>query len=171
MLCLPGDVPLAIQKIQSAIANKVLDSIDIDNRVKKVLLAKYNLGLADYHPVVTDSLYKDLNKDVQNLKRKIARNAFTLLRLKDTALFPLHQGKKIAYVGIGSTDTSTVANFLFLENGADVFNYNYYDDTPALMDTIEKKLMENMMLSSLVCTLPANTRQEISGLQLQLSIL
>ncbi len=140
MLCLPGDVPLAIQKIQSAIANKVLDSIDIDNRVKKVLLAKYNLGLADYHPVVTDSLYKDLNKDVQNLKRKIARNALTLLRLKDTALFPLHQGKKIAYVGIGSTDTSTVANFLFLENGADVFNYNYYDDTPALMDSIEKKV-------------------------------
>src|SRR6478736_6864226 len=45
MLCLPGDVPQAIQKIQAAIANKILDSIDIDNSEKKELMAKYKLGL------------------------------------------------------------------------------------------------------------------------------
>ena len=85
---------VAIQKIQTAITNKILDSIDIDNRVKKVLLAKYNLGLATAPVINTNNLFDDLNKDVKPLKRKVAQNALTVLRLKDTALFPLKPGKK-----------------------------------------------------------------------------
>ena len=73
MLCLPGDVPMAIQKIQTAIANKILDSIDIDNRVKKVLLAKYNLGLNNVGYINTNNLHGDLNKDVNRLRRKLHR--------------------------------------------------------------------------------------------------
>jgi CubicO group peptidase (beta-lactamase class C family) len=142
MLCLPGDVPLAIQKILAAIANKTLDSADISNRVKKVLLAKYNLGLADYQPVNTENLYNDLNKDVQSLKRKVARNALTLLRLKDTALFPLRHGKKFAFIGIGAADTNTIANFLHIENGADVYLYNY-GDAASVIESIEKKVNGN----------------------------
>ncbi|MEP6466857.1 MAG: glycoside hydrolase family 3 N-terminal domain-containing protein, partial [Parafilimonas sp.] len=109
MLCLPGDVPLSIQKIQAAIANKILDSIDIDNRVKKVLLAKYNLGLNKFSSINTNNLDEDLNKDVNTLRRKVAQNAITLLRLKDSSLFPLKEDKKIAYVSIGTTDTSVLS--------------------------------------------------------------
>ena len=70
MLCLPGDVPQAIDKIQTAIANGILDSTDITNRVKKVLLAKYNLGLNNVQVINTNNLYTDLNKDVNMLKKK-----------------------------------------------------------------------------------------------------
>src|SRR5205809_2164030 len=84
MLCLPGDVPTSMQKIQNAISNKVLDSVDIDNRVRKVLLAKYNLGLSNTGYVNTDNLSQDLNKDVIALRRKVAKNAITLLRIKDS---------------------------------------------------------------------------------------
>ncbi|TAG99451.1 MAG: serine hydrolase, partial [Sphingobacteriales bacterium] len=46
MLCLPGDVPAAITKVKAAIKKKKLSWADIDNRVKRILLAKYQYGLA-----------------------------------------------------------------------------------------------------------------------------
>ncbi len=142
MLCLPGDVPMAIQKIQTAIANNILDSNDINNRVKKVLLAKYNLGLNNIGYINTNNLYEDLNKDVSTLRRKVAQNAITLLRLKDTALFPLKAGKKIAYVGIGISDTNTLATFLKIEGNADVYMMDYSDDA-SIGDSIFKHIDSN----------------------------
>ena len=139
MLCLPGDVPQAIDKIQTAINNGILDSNDISNRVKKVLLTKYNLGLNHTAYVNTNNLYEDLNKDVNTLRNKVAEHAITLLRLKDTALFPLKPDKKIAYVGIGITDTNALATFLKIENGADVFFMNYSDDA-SIADSIFLKV-------------------------------
>lgn len=142
MLCLPGDVPLAIQKIQAAISNKTLDSIDIDNRVKKVLLAKYNLGLNKVGYINPANLHEDLNKDVIALRRKVARHAITLLRLKDAAIFPLKNDKKVAYVGIGIPDTNTIATFLKIENNADVFLLKYTDEA-AIADSILKHIEGN----------------------------
>lgn len=142
MLCLPGDVPQAIQKIQAAIANKILDSIDIDNRVKKVLLAKYNLGLNKPAFIKTNGLYKDLNEDVLPLRKKVARNAFTLLRLKDDKLFPLKRDKKIAYVGIGLADSNALATFLSIEKEAYVFLMRYNDDA-SVANSIEKYVDSN----------------------------
>jgi beta-N-acetylhexosaminidase len=142
MLCLPGDVPQAIQKIQTAITNKILDSIDIDNRVRKVLLTKYNLGLNNVGYININNLHEDLNKDVNALRRKVAQNAITLLRLKDSALFPLKEDKKIAYVGIGISDTNALASFLKIENNADVYMMDYSDDS-SIADSIFKAVDSN----------------------------
>ncbi len=139
MLCLPGDVPQAINKIQTAITNGVLDSNDIYNRVKKVLLVKYNSGLSNMHIVGTAKLYTDLNKDVKPLRNKVAEHAITLLKLKDTLLFPLKADKKIAYVGIGLSDTNALATFLKIEKNADVYLMNYDDDT-SVADSIFRKV-------------------------------
>ncbi|HEX5152770.1 MAG TPA: glycoside hydrolase family 3 N-terminal domain-containing protein [Parafilimonas sp.] len=142
MLCLPGDVPQAIQKIQAAIAGKILDSIDIDNRVKKVLLAKYNLGLNKPAYINTDNLYEDLNKDVKALRRKVAQNALTVLRLKDADIFPLQGEKKIAYVGIGIPDTNALGSFLRIEKHAAVFTMAYGDDA-SVASLIKQKIIGN----------------------------
>ena len=64
MLCLPGDIPGAIEKTKAAIKKKKLSWEDIDEHVKRVLYAKYQYGLANLQPVNTDNLAKDLNKDV-----------------------------------------------------------------------------------------------------------
>ncbi len=142
MLCLPGDVPQAIAKIQTAIDNKILDSADIANRIKKVLLVKYNLGLNNVRYISTQNLYTDLNKDVLPLRRKVARNAITVLRLKDTALFPLKENKKIAYVGIGLYDTTLLSTFLNIEKGIDVYLMDY-NDGDAVADSIFKHVDSN----------------------------
>ncbi len=139
MLCLPDDVLMAINKIQTAITNGVLDSNDIYNRVKKVLLVKYNSGLNSIHAVNTTNLYNDLNKDVNPLRTKVAEHALTLLRLKDSLLFPLKADKKIAYINIGVLDTSTLEIFLKNEKKADVYFMKYDDDT-SVADSIFKKV-------------------------------
>src|SRR5205823_575686 len=64
MLCLPGDIPGSIDKILHAIKRKQLNKKDIDARVKKVLLVKYNLGLNHVQPVDVNNLTKDLNAEV-----------------------------------------------------------------------------------------------------------
>lgn len=139
MLCLPGDVPQAIAKIQTAIANRILDSNDINKHVKKVLLVKYNLGLSNRHAVDTTNLYNDLNKNVNALRNKVAEHAITLVRLKDSALFPLKPDEKIAYVGIGITDTNAIATFLKIEKNADIYLMGY-DDDASLADSIFNKV-------------------------------
>ena len=45
MLCLPGDIPVAVEKMKEAIRKKRLNWESIDARVKKVLHAKYHYGL------------------------------------------------------------------------------------------------------------------------------
>ena len=92
MLCLPGDVALSISKITQAIADKKLSWKAIDTRVKRVLYAKFAYGLSTWRPVDTTQLTRDLNNGVQEMRRKVAENALTLLRNADPALFPILSG-------------------------------------------------------------------------------
>jgi len=143
MLCLPGDVPQAIDTIQAAIAKGVLDSNDIASRVKKVLLAKYNLGLNKLNAVDTTNLYSDLNKNVKSLRAKVARNAITLLRLKDSSFFPLHfNNKKPAYVAVGVADSNALAAFLSVKKFADVY-FIGYDKDSTIADSVFKQVSKN----------------------------
>ncbi len=61
MLCLPESVPETIAAVRKAIKRKKLSWEDIDNKVKKVLQAKYDLGLNESHTIETDNLLEDLN--------------------------------------------------------------------------------------------------------------
>ena len=45
MLCLPDDVPAAIDAVQAAVKAKRIKWNDIEDKVRKVLHAKYELGL------------------------------------------------------------------------------------------------------------------------------
>jgi beta-N-acetylhexosaminidase len=109
MLCLPGDVPGSIAKAITAINEGRLSWADIDARVKKVLLAKYHLGLNNIQPVKTKNLVADLNKLTTPLKNKIARQALTLLNLSNSTLLPLETKKSVLYIGIGSNKDNAFA--------------------------------------------------------------
>ncbi|MBC7589374.1 MAG: serine hydrolase, partial [Chitinophagaceae bacterium] len=61
MLCLPGDVPAAIQKITEAINAGKLSWADIDSKVMKVLLSKFHLGLDKIEEIKLDNITADLN--------------------------------------------------------------------------------------------------------------
>ena len=100
MLCLPGDIPGAIDKIKAAIKKKKLTWGDIDMHLKKVLLAKYQYGLANYKPADTYHLTEDLNAQIPAIKKMVAENALTLLRNDEPFVFPLavkHKKKNCLY--------------------------------------------------------------------------
>src|SRR5262249_44079835 len=89
MLCLPGDVPLAIQKIKTAIDSGKLSWADIEMHCKKVLMAKYQYGLSKPPVINTDNLANDLNSSVPFMRRLVAENALTVLKRSDNDFFPM----------------------------------------------------------------------------------
>ena len=120
MLCLPGNVETGIGKILNAIKEKKIKWKDLDARVKKVLTAKYQLGLSNWKPVDTVHIVEDLNKDVPDLYRSIAKQAITLVRRNDRP-FPPPPAKRVAYIGFG-----LVSDNVFSKRMSDDFHANNY---------------------------------------------
>jgi CubicO group peptidase (beta-lactamase class C family) len=125
LLCLPSDIPGSIALIKKAIKKRKLKWDDIEERVRKILLAKYQYGLANWTPVKEYRITEDLNKDIDATTRLIAENALTLLKNEDKSIFPLAKGKKIAYLGVGLTKDNEFARNLRADFDAAVYYFDY----------------------------------------------
>ena len=126
MLCLPGDVPLAIAKITQAIADNKLTWADIETHCKKVLQSKYEYGLNNYQPINTTNLTAGLNAGVPEMRKLVAENAITLAAKKDAAFFPLaawNNNKKndVAFIAIGTSKENALAKRMQQDYNAAVF--------------------------------------------------
>ena len=114
VLLISEDVPKAIEKIIEAYNGEEISEERLAHSVKKILMAKYKVGLQDYSPIGTSTLFNDLNRlkdDV--LYEELLESAITVVRNKSD-LLPLRnlQTKKIAYVQFGDDDGSTFYNEL-----------------------------------------------------------
>jgi beta-glucosidase-like glycosyl hydrolase len=101
MLCLPGDIKGSIKRIRKAIRKKELSWDDIQAKVNRVLIAKYNLGLYQVPVIDTLNLVNELNELVVPLKKEIYKQAITVLKQTDSTISPLNYKQKIAFVGVG----------------------------------------------------------------------
>ena len=142
MLCLPPDVPLAINKIKSAIAENKLSWADIEKHCRKVLLAKYKYGLSRLKPVNTDNLTIDLNSKVSGMRRLIAENALTVLKKTDSIFFPMPAPENpkendVAYVSVGMNTDNAFAYRIRNEYRADVFYFDYRRDSTGMQSMID----------------------------------
>ena len=133
MLCLPEDVAGGIKAIKEAIKKKRLTWKEIEEKTKKVLLAKYNLGLNETQKVDLRNLLPDLNAKTNDIRKLIAEQALTVVAFQspntfrnDFVALPLEKGKKIAYVAFtkGGSQT-TLGSTLKNDLGADVFTIDY----------------------------------------------
>lgn len=135
MLCLPASIPETIEAVKKAIAEKKLSWDDINAKVKKVLLSKYNLGLNKTQFVDTNNLLEDLNAKTDAIRKEVAENSLTLLAeakltasRSDYAEIPLTgKGKKIAYIGIGISELSDFGKRMKNDLDANVFLLSYKD--------------------------------------------
>ena len=144
MLCLPGNVPVGIARIKAAIRSKTLKWKDLDARVKKVLRAKYQYGLANLRPIVLNNITADLNKGIREMRRVVAENALTLLKNNDRAIFPLmpRQFSKVAYVGMGLRSDNAFARRMRVDYGAHVYYFDYSlneEQSRAALDLIKNR--------------------------------
>lgn len=151
MLCLPEDVAVTIAKIKKAIKAKKISKEDMEMHCRKVLMAKYEFGLASLKPINTDNLVVDLNSKIPAMRRLVAENALTVLTKTDPAFFPMPVPVQplpndMAYLSIGTRTDNAMAERLRKDYQADVFYFDYKQPVErinALIDSLKpyKKLI------------------------------
>jgi len=107
ILLIPQDVPATVSLMQSSLQSGVLSQERLDESVRKILLAKYKVGLNNFQAIDTLNLVEDLNKiEDELLHRKLVKNSMTIIRNKKEILpiKDLQKNKKIAYVKLGDDD-------------------------------------------------------------------
>jgi beta-glucosidase-like glycosyl hydrolase/CubicO group peptidase (beta-lactamase class C family) len=131
MLCLPGNVDTVVMKIKEALADKRLKWKDINAHVKRVLMAKYEYGLANLSPVKLDNLTDDLNKDIADMRKRVSEAAITVLRRNEPELLPLYAepAKRVAYIGIGLNAENEFARRMSRDYHAHEFFFDYSLDS------------------------------------------
>ncbi|QFZ53500.1 beta-N-acetylglucosaminidase [Oceanihabitans sp. IOP_32] len=111
VLLISEDVPAGIAKITEAYNNGEITEARLAHSVKKILQAKYKVGLNNYKPVGLYNLQKDLNRIKDDvLYEELMENAITIVK-NDKDVLPIRnlETKTIAYVEMG--DASGVTFF------------------------------------------------------------
>lgn len=120
ILLISENVPKAVAKIEEAYTKGEITETRLSRSVKKILFAKFKVGLNNYQPVETTNLYEDLNKaEDEVVYRKAMASALTVLK-NNQAILPVKDldDKKIAYVELG--DDSGAAFLQSLKKYAEV---------------------------------------------------
>lgn len=97
----------AVKLIRKSIRQKRLSWADIDEKVRRILQAKYWMGLNALQPVDPNNIVQDLNRPAsQQLVQKLTDAAVTVLN--DASLFPLRNDfvSKTAILSIGPSGTT-----------------------------------------------------------------
>lgn len=108
------NVPVAIKKIQKAIKEKDITQEDIDRRVKKILRAKYFVGLNRSKYVDLNNLYNDLHLSRSKiLLEELYEKAITVVSNKDS-LMPIKylDTTSFASVSIGAKEGNVFQEML-----------------------------------------------------------
>jgi beta-glucosidase-like glycosyl hydrolase/CubicO group peptidase (beta-lactamase class C family) len=137
VLLISEDVPKSIAMIEKALEDKDITAARLEHSVKKILRAKYIVGLNNYQPINRDHLYEDLNSEKDDVVYENAiSDAITVLKNKEE-LLPLKnlETKKIAYVALG--DDSGQVFFQELKKYAQVDEIQG-DQLDVLLSRLEK---------------------------------
>jgi beta-glucosidase-like glycosyl hydrolase/CubicO group peptidase (beta-lactamase class C family) len=103
-----------IAKFVEAFNNGTITEERLEHSVKKILMAKYKVGLNNYSPIGIYDLEKDLNRIKDDvLYEVLMENAITVVK-NTNSLLPLRdlETKKIAYVSLGDDEGSAFLNEL-----------------------------------------------------------
>lgn len=131
MLCLPASVPESIEVIKAAIQDGRLTQEGVDAKVKKVLAAKYSLGLNRPQFIDTTNLLQDLNAKTTALREEAARKGLTLLTPLPTPVRNAlkKENPRIAYIQLGGKQLSVFGKRLQTDWNASTFLLSYKDTT------------------------------------------
>ena len=89
LLLKPADPDAALRGVREAVKDGRLTELRIAESTRKVLAAKYDLGLVEQRITPIDSIDRNVaGKDVAQLANEIAENAITLVR-NDASVLPL----------------------------------------------------------------------------------
>jgi beta-glucosidase-like glycosyl hydrolase/CubicO group peptidase (beta-lactamase class C family) len=100
VLLFSRDVPAAWKQVRSAIDSGDLDSLEINNKVRRILKAKYKAGLHQYKPVEMEGLTQDLNSQwAEYLAQVSFEKSMVVLANKDGSI-PIRMGNHCAMASV-----------------------------------------------------------------------
>lgn len=110
VLLFSQDVPKAIAKIQDALKTGKVSASRLEKSVKKILAAKYDAGLNNFEPIVSENATADLNAYTETIFDQVAKAAVTLVRDDNNILnqINLRPQANYAYIYVGNKELSTV---------------------------------------------------------------
>jgi beta-N-acetylhexosaminidase len=114
VLLIPGDVPKAHQLLIQAYQDGRITPERLARSVKKILMAKYKVGLHQFKPVSIDHLIEDLHTPMDDaMYEEALENAITVVS-NETNLLPIQelQQVKVAYVSFGDDSGDTFLQYL-----------------------------------------------------------
>jgi len=131
LLLYPFNMNASIKKIEVAIKRNASLSRQLDNSVKKILSAKYDVGLAQQQSQNADNLVSRLNsRDAMLLRHKLAEASISIVS-NENEFIPLRtlDDKKYASVSIGSGDAREFNQYLTSYTAVDLFTIEQIRDT------------------------------------------
>ncbi|MEA3452702.1 MAG: glycoside hydrolase family 3 N-terminal domain-containing protein, partial [Bacteroidota bacterium] len=126
VLLMSQNVPVAFKKIKAAVLSGKISEDLINEKVEKILKAKYWFGVSDYKKVDTKNVVKNLNtSNSKRIKRELVENALTLVK-NDNELLPFENLKdsKFACVSIGNGNPTVFQDYLSRYTKIDNFHIN-----------------------------------------------
>tara|TARA_R110002049_G_scaffold309200_2_gene518505 strand:+ start:9927 stop:12848 length:2922 start_codon:yes stop_codon:yes gene_type:complete len=108
VMLMSEDVGVGIEKLKNAFYDGTITEARLQHSVKKILKAKYKVGLNNYKPIEIPHLVEDLNRfEDDMLYEDLMENAITVVK-NEADFIPIQDlGKKdIAYVKMGDDDGS-----------------------------------------------------------------
>lgn len=113
VLLFSQDVPTAINKIKAAMASGQITEARLAYSVKKILAAKYDVGLNHWKPVTVINATEDLNRYTDALATLVANASFTRVRDRNKLLPSIPaKANRIAYVGVNAGSATDLYNAL-----------------------------------------------------------
>ncbi|WP_147678727.1 glycoside hydrolase family 3 N-terminal domain-containing protein [Algibacter pacificus] len=114
VMLMSENVGIGISKIKAAYESGEISEARLALSVKKILMAKYKVGLQHYKPISLKNLSKDLNRPEDDiLYEELLENAITVVK-NDSDLLPLTklEMKTLAYVNMGDDSGNEFFNEL-----------------------------------------------------------
>ncbi len=113
VLVIPNDLGLSITHLSDALKKGMFTETRLAHSVKKILGAKYDLGLNDYSPVSLDGLTENLNLPVyqQTIDHAYAQAA-TFIHHKQGKAISLKPQDKVAFVAFGEASPAVFSEAL-----------------------------------------------------------
>ncbi|TJY31858.1 glycoside hydrolase family 3 N-terminal domain-containing protein [Pontimicrobium aquaticum] len=108
MLLISGNIGKGIDKLAEAYSAGEITEERLAHSVKKILMAKYKVGLNNYKPIGIANLVEDLNRLKDDLLNESLTEASLTVVKNKGSLMPLRklENKSIAYVKLGDDDGS-----------------------------------------------------------------
>jgi len=126
MLLLPQDLNDAMKAIKTAIDSSVITQLYVDEKCKKILRLKYNMGLNEFTPIDSKNLFADINTSyAKNLQNTLVENSLTLVKNNEN-IIPLKKLDKLCIASISIGDTVVSEFQKVLSRYAPVDNFNVH---------------------------------------------